>query len=32
MSFFVGMILFIGVLGYLDAKLPWRRPDREDGR
>lgn len=25
MSFFVGLILFIGVLGYLDTKIPWPR-------
>jgi hypothetical protein len=26
MSFFVGLILFIGVLGYLDTTIPWPRP------
>jgi len=30
MSFFVGLILFIGVLGYLDTKVPWTK--REEGR
>jgi hypothetical protein len=23
MSFFVGVLLFVGVVGWLDAKLPW---------
>ena len=26
MSFFVGEILFIALVGVLDAKLPWPRP------
>ena len=30
MSFFVGLILFIGVLGYLDTTIPW--PRNEEGR
>jgi hypothetical protein len=25
MSFFLGLILFIGVIGVLDARLPWPR-------
>jgi hypothetical protein len=26
MSFFVGLLLFVVVVGILDAKLPWPRP------
>jgi hypothetical protein len=26
MSFFVGLILFVGVAGWVDARLPWPRP------
>jgi hypothetical protein len=26
MSFFVGLILFVVVVGIIDAKLPWPRP------
>jgi len=25
MSFFLGLILFVGVIGVLDARLPWPR-------
>jgi hypothetical protein len=27
MSFVVGLILFIGILGYLDTKIAWPRPE-----
>jgi hypothetical protein len=26
MSFVIGIILFVGVIGFLDARLPWPRP------
>jgi hypothetical protein len=26
MSFILGLILFVGVIGALDARLPWPRP------
>ncbi len=26
MSFFVGLLLFVVVVGIIDAKLPWPRP------
>jgi hypothetical protein len=35
MSFVIGLILFIGLLGYLDSRLPWPRPENSrlaDGR
>jgi hypothetical protein len=25
MSFILGVILFVGVVGWLDTKIPWRR-------
>ena len=28
MAFFVGLVLFIGLCGYLDARLPWPSPRR----
>jgi hypothetical protein len=28
MAFFVGMILFVVVIGALDARFPWPRPGR----
>ena len=28
MAFFVGLFLFIGVVGWLDARLPWPSPER----
>jgi hypothetical protein len=31
MSFFVGLVLFIVVIGYLDARLPWPRPWKREG-
>ena len=30
MSFVVGLVLFIGLCGFLDARLPW--PSRMQGR
>ena len=33
MSFILGILLFAGVAGVLDAKLPWPKPRRtEQGR
>jgi hypothetical protein len=26
MSFILGILLFVGVAGFLDAKLPWPKP------
>ncbi len=26
MSFILGVVLFVGVIGVLDARLPWPRP------
>lgn len=26
MSFILGIVLFVGVLGWLDARLPWPKP------
>jgi hypothetical protein len=28
MAFFVGLVLFVGVCGYLDARLAWPRRRR----
>jgi hypothetical protein len=28
MGFFVGMVLFVVVIGVVDARLPWPRPRR----
>jgi hypothetical protein len=30
-SFIVGLILFVVVIGYLDAGLPWPRPWKREG-
>jgi hypothetical protein len=32
MSFFVGLLLFVVVVGILDAKLPWPRPRESEKR
>jgi hypothetical protein len=32
MSFFVGLLLFVVVVGILDAKLPWPRPGKKERR
>jgi len=32
MSFILGLILFVVVIGVLDAKLPWPRPKSPPGR
>jgi hypothetical protein len=32
MSFFVGLLLFVVVVGILDAKLPWPRPRAPESR
>jgi hypothetical protein len=32
MSFFVGLLLFVVVVGILDAKLPWPRPRQTEKR
>jgi hypothetical protein len=33
MSFFLGLLLFVVVLGVIDARLPWPRPRRDrDGK
>jgi len=26
MSFMLGLILFVGVVGAIDARIPWRQP------
>ena len=31
MSFFVGLILFVVVIGYLEARLPWPKPRKREG-
>jgi hypothetical protein len=31
MSFLVGSILFVALVGALDARLPWPRPVRKEG-
>jgi hypothetical protein len=31
-SFILGVILFAGVLGFVDAKLPWPRPRSENDK
>jgi hypothetical protein len=31
MSFFLGSILFVALVGALDARLPWPRPNRKGG-
>ena len=30
-SFIVGLVLFVIVIGYLDAPLPWPKPSRREG-
>jgi hypothetical protein len=32
MSFVVGLLLFVVVVGILDAKLPWPRPGHRETR
>jgi len=32
MSFVLGLLLFVVVVGILDAKLPWPRPGRTEKR
>jgi hypothetical protein len=31
MQFIIALILFIGVAGYADTRLPWPRPRRDIG-
>ena len=31
MAFVLGVLFFVVVLGVLDAKLPWPRPNRRSG-
>ena len=26
MSFILGLVLFVGVIGFIDSRLPWPRP------
>jgi hypothetical protein len=30
-SFIVGLVLFVIVIGYLDARLPWPKPSKRKG-
>ncbi len=32
MSFLVGLVLFVGVCGFLDARLPWTSRNRRSRR
>lgn len=32
MSFLVGLVLFVGVCGFLDARLPWSSRNRRSRR
>jgi hypothetical protein len=32
MSFLVGLVLFVGVCGFLDARLPWTSRNRRSSR
>ena len=32
MVFIVALILFIGVMGYLDARVPWPKPTEKTNR
>jgi len=29
-AFFVGLVLFVGLCGYLDTRLPWPRRGRDE--
>jgi hypothetical protein len=31
MSFIVSLILFVGVIGFLDTRLPWPKPWKREG-